>query len=267
MTADNVHGADGTDGAEGADGTEGADGAEHTRDTDGPRRSARPGGRGFHALIALLCALFGFAIVVQVRRTDSGDALSTARPQDLVAILDGLNRRSDDLTAEIAQLQRTLASLQTGGATSQAALEEARRQAVTLGMLAGTVVAIGPGVSLTITDPATGIPAEVLLAALQELRNAGAEAVQVGTVRIGVDSWFGGQPGALIADGTALVAPYRIIAIGDAPTLAAALNIPGGVSDTVERAGGVLSVEQSDRLRVDALRVPRTNTYARPAGR
>lgn len=183
-----------------------------------------------------------------------------------MAILDGVNRRGDDLAAEIADLQRTLATLRSGGASSQAALQEAERRAQALAILAGTAAATGPGVSMIITDPATGVTPEVLLAALQELRNAGAEAVQVNNVRIGVSSSFSGRSGAITVDGTAITAPYTILAIGDPPTLTAAMNIPGGVSDTAKRAGGSLSVSAEETVLIDALRPLQPNTYARPAG-
>ena len=201
-----------------------------------------------------------------MQATRGGDALATARPADLVAILDGLQRRQDDLNAEIAALQKTLATLRSGGASSKEALAEAQRRAQALAILAGTAVATGPGVRMVMADPAVGVTPEVLLAALQELRNAGAEAVQVGSVRIGVDSSFTGNAGSILADGTALTAPYVILAIGDPPTLTAAMNIPGGVSDTAKRAGGSLVITPQDTVTIDALRPLRTNTYARPAG-
>jgi uncharacterized protein YlxW (UPF0749 family) len=238
-----------------------------------PHPGAEPAGRSdsrqrmvSHLLIAVLCAVLGYAIIIQVRATDNGDTLATARPQDLVAILDGVNRRGDDLTAEIDELQRTLATLRSGGASSQAALQEAERRAQALAILAGTAAARGPGVSMVMTDPATGVTPEVLLAALQELRNAGAEAVQVNNVRLGVNSSFSGRAGAVTVDGTAVTAPYTILAIGDPPTLTAAMNIPGGVSDTAKRAGGTLVVTAEKSVTVDALRPLQPTTYARPAG-
>ena len=216
-------------------------------------------------VVALLCALLGFAVVLQVQRTASGDALATARPDDLVQILDGLQRREDDLNIEIAELQNTLGRLQRSGASSAEALAEAERQAEALGILTGTVPATGPGVTITIQDPDKRIPPEVLLDAIQELRNAGAEAFQVSGVRIGVDSAFTGSGGAITLDSVPLSAPYTITAIGDPPTLAAALAIPGGVLDTVRRAGGTMDVAQSDAVVIDALRPLRTPLYARPA--
>jgi uncharacterized protein YlxW (UPF0749 family) len=230
-----------------------------------PRRPGRARSTGIRVLVAVLCGLLGFALVIQVQRTASGDNLATARPDDLVQILDGLQRREDDLNGEISALQDTLGRLKSSGASSEEALAEAQRQAEALGILTGTVPATGPGVSMVMADPQNRIPPEVLLDAIQELRNAGAEAFQVGEVRIGVDSAFTGSAGAIKLDGTQLTAPYTIEAIGDPPTLAAALAIPGGVLDTVRRAGGTMDVSQSDSIVIDQLRAPRTALYARPA--
>ena len=236
------------------------------------REPARPApSAGSRALlskvaVAALCAVLGFAGVIQVRRTAAGDTLASARPDDLVQILDGLQRREDDLNKDIAALQDTLARLRGSGASSAEALSEAQRQAEALGILTGTVPAVGAGVRITIDDPQHRVPPELLLDALEELRNAGAEAFQFGPVRVGVDSSFSGSGGAVSLDGTPLTAPYVVSAIGDPPTLAAALAIPGGVLDTVRRAGGTMVTTQSPKIVIDALRPARTPLYARPAG-
>ncbi|WP_240757803.1 DUF881 domain-containing protein [Nakamurella flava] len=228
------------------------------------RRPPRPAGPGIKVVVAVLCALLGFALVLQVRRTASGDTLATARPDDLVQILDGLQRREDELNGEIGDLRDTLTRLRSSGASSAEALSEAQRQAAALGILTGTVPAAGPGVRIVIDDPNGTVPPEVLLDAIQELRNAGGEAFQVGSVRIGVNSAFTGGRGAITLDGIALQSPYTVLAIGDPPTLTAALSIAGGVLDTVRRAGGTMEVTQSDDVRIDAVRAVLTPQYAQP---
>lgn len=228
------------------------------------RRAPRRAGPGIKVVVALLCALLGFALVLQVRRTASGDTLATARPDDLVQILDGLQRREDELNGEIGDLRDTLTRLRSSGASSAEALSEAQRQAAALGILTGTVPAAGPGVRIVITDPAGSVPPEVLLDAIQELRNAGGEAFQVGSVRIGVNSAFTGGRGAITLDGIPLSPPYTVLAIGDPPTLTAALSIAGGVLDTVRRAGGSMEVTQSDDIRIDAVRAVMTPEFAQP---
>ena len=47
----------------------------------------------FGALAVLLCVVLGMAIVTQARQTESGDSLETARPADLLVLLDSLQQR------------------------------------------------------------------------------------------------------------------------------------------------------------------------------
>ena len=239
----------------------------------------RPGGvrRGrsqlvFGALGVLLCVLLGVAIVTQVRQNESGDSLETARPADLLVLLDSLQQREAALNTEVADLQRTLASLQASGSSDQAAIENAQARLAALSILIGTVSATGPGVTLAIEDTAPGVAPETMLDVINELRAAGAEAMEIQgsqgdqkiSVRVGVDTWAVGTPGALVIDGQTLNPPYTVVAIGDPPTLAAAMNIPGGAMDSVERVGGTMVVQQSDRVDVTALRQPKARQYAQP---
>ncbi|WP_371828890.1 DUF881 domain-containing protein [Rhodococcoides fascians] len=238
--------------------------------SDGRHRFRRKGSsRAFGALAVLLMAVLGIGIVVQVRETDSGDALDAARPADLLVVLDNVGRREAALRSEIAELQTTLSALQQSDGGSGAALAEAQDRLASLSIQVGTVAATGPGVTVTVTDPDTGVGSEVLLDALQELRAAGAEAVQLSgggqpPIRIGVDSWIAGKPGGVIVDGRPTTAPFVFSAIGDPATLAAALDIPGGVVDTVSRFGGRCDIAQSPQVSVSALRDLRSPQYSQP---
>jgi uncharacterized protein YlxW (UPF0749 family) len=222
----------------------------------------------FGALAVLLCVLLGVAIVTQVRQNESGDSLETARPADLLVLLDSLQQREAALNTEVTDLQRTLAQLQASGSSDAAAIENAQARLAALSILIGTVAATGPGVTLTIEDKASGVPAETMLDVINELRAAGAEAMEIrggaAAVRVGVDTWVVGTPGALVVDSATLNPPYSVLAIGDPPTLAAAMNIPGGATDSVERVGGSMVVQQSDRVDITALRQPKPRQYAQP---
>jgi uncharacterized protein YlxW (UPF0749 family) len=222
----------------------------------------------FGALAFLLCLVLGIAIVTQVRQTRSGDSLDTARPADLLVLLDSLRQREATLNTEVNELQNTLNSLQASGNTDQAAIKSAQARLAALSILVGAVGATGPGVTVTIDDPGPGVSPEVLLDVINELRAAGAEAIEVNgahqSVRVGVDTWVVGTPGSLTIDNRTLSPPYSILAIGDPPTLAAAMNIPGGAEDSIKRVGGRMSVQQGDRLDVATLRQPKPHQYAQP---
>jgi uncharacterized protein YlxW (UPF0749 family) len=235
----------------------------------------------FGSLAILLCVVLGVAIVTQVRQTESGDSLETARPADLLVLLDSLQQRDAALNTEVADLQGTLSALQSSGSNDQAAIDNARARLAALSILIGTVAATGPGVTLTIGDTTPGVSPETMLDVINELRAAGAEAMEIRAggqersdpgngaggesgVRVGVDTWVVGTAGALNVDGTTMAPPYSVLAIGDPPTLAAAMNIPGGAMDSVERVGGTMTVQQADVVNVTALRQPKPRQYAQP---
>ncbi len=242
----------------------------------------RPRLRRVDVAVAVLLAVLGFAAVVQVRSTQEDGPLATARQEDLVQILDELSNRNDRLRDEVTALEQARAELTTGGDQSEAALAEARRRAQLLGILAGTAPAQGPGLLLTVTDPEGRVTPDVLLDALEELRAAGAEAVQLeGPVDLSVDpdsasvgervrvvmstALVDGEDGGVVVDGTALYPPYRFVVVGEPVTLASAVAIPGGVVDNVEQRGGKVLVEQRDEVVVGALRPLAEPRYARPA--
>ncbi|TSD47612.1 DUF881 domain-containing protein [Rhodococcus sp. KBS0724] len=222
----------------------------------------------FAILATVLLGVLGVAIATQVRSTVAGDSLDSARPADLLVVLDNLNRREAALRQEVSELEDSLAKLRRSGSTD-AALSEAQARLNALSIQVGTAPATGPGVTMTLTDPTGGVGPEVVLDLIQELRAAGAEAIQIAgatgePIRIGVNSWVGGRSGDIEVDGTKIAAPYTVSAIGDPPTLAAALNIPGGVFDNVSRGGGSSTVEQSQQVTISALRQLNPRQYAQP---
>lgn len=250
--------------------------AKRTRPDIGPVRRTGlsgllQGGRSrltFGTLAILLCLLLGLGIVTQVRQTKSGDSLETARPADLLVLLDSLRQREATLNTEVSELQNTLNSLQASGNNDQAAIQSAQARLAALSILVGAVGATGPGVTVTIEDPGPGVSPEAMLDVVNELRAAGAEAIEINdahqSVRVGVDTWVVGTPGSLTIDTKTLSPPYSILAIGDPPTLAAAMNIPGGAEDSIKRVGARMSVQQADRVDVTTLRQPKPHQYAQP---
>ena len=229
------------------------------------QRARRVGASRAALLTGVLCGLLGFGLVVQLRSNTSSSGLASARQEDLVRILDDLSSREERLRQQIASLEAARARLSTTGDRNSAALAEARARSTALGILAGTLPAHGPGIELRMTDPARNLTGEDVLDAVEELRAAGAEAIQVGPVRIGLDSAFTERDGQVLADDAVLPVPYTVLAIGEPGTLATALEIPGGVVDTVRQAHGEATVVQRRRVVIRALRALAAPHYARPA--
>jgi len=218
------------------------------------------------AVIVLLVALLGFAIAVQVHANSGTDSLENLRTDDLLGILDNQDQRADRLRTEIAQLQNTLDQLRSSGDRSSAARRQAREETQALGVLLGTLPAHGPGVVVTIGDPNHHLAAEDLLDVIEELRGAGAEAIQFGNRRVSTDTAFTNVNGSVAVDGAVQVAPYTVTAIGGPKTLDTALNIPGGVAAAIRTAGATMSVAERQHVAITVTRALPPMTDVSPTG-
>ncbi|WP_405878294.1 DUF881 domain-containing protein [Streptomyces sp. NBC_01136] len=215
-------------------------------------------------IVALLLFGLGFGLAVQVAsNSDSGSALRGARQEDLVRILDELDNRTQRLEDEKQGLEDQRTELENS--SNQA--EEARKQTVEkekqLGILAGTVAAQGPGITLTINDAKGTVKADMLLDAIQELRAAGAEAIQVNGVRVVASTYLSDSGKGVSVDGNKITQPFRFKVIGKPQDLEPALNIPGGVVQTLEKEQATVTVEPVTKIVVDALRAAKRPDYAR----
>ena len=227
-------------------------------------RTARPRATKANALSALLALSLGFAIATQVHQTQS-QGLSTLREDELVRLLDDVQQDNSRLGEEITSLRSDRDKLLSGAAGSTEARKAAQQRVDSLGILAGTVAARGPGITIVINDGKDVVTAPLLLDALEELRDAGAEAVQIDGVRIVASSYFTDtEDGGVSVSGQPIGLPYRITVIGDPQTLATAMEIPGGVRETLQRAQAELEITRSATVTVTALHSLSEHRYARP---
>jgi uncharacterized protein YlxW (UPF0749 family) len=217
-------------------------------------------------VVAVLLAVLGFAAVVQVRANDRDQSFVGARQSDLIALINTLALATDRAEAEIAELEDTREALQDDAEATQTAMTVARERVETLGILAGTVPAVGPGIRVTVESRTGTLGTDQLLNGLEELRNAGAEAIEINdTVRVVAQTGLVDSPTqGLLIDGDPVQAPYVIEAIGDPYTLATALAFDGGFIEEVENVDGEVDVKELDTVEIASTsRVPEP-TFAEP---
>ena len=222
------------------------------------RRSLSPQRNSTQLLITVLFVILGFTLTAAIAGSGDDSILANARQSDLVSLLDDLAQREARLEAENTRLEDARETLLGGDEYS--ALNEAKRRADALGVLAGSEAAVGSGIEITISGNLT---ATTLIDALQEIRDAGATAIQISdpnlAIRLVANSWFSDSASGVTVSGTALEVPIKISVIGDPAVLKPAIEIPGGLIDTVGSGGGQVVVEESENVEITAI-VPLPNS-------
>lgn len=221
-----------------------------------------------HLLVAVLLLVFGLIVTMQIRSRSGETDYSGLRRTELVAILDDLTAESRRLEAEIAELRTTQQQLLSGADRQRVAREEAERRRRELSILSGSAPAVGEGIRVVIADPRQAVGETVLLNALEELRDAGAEVMEVNdSIRVVASSWIGGDGDRLVMDGVALERPFVIDAIGEPHALTEALRYRGGLVSEIQddKIGGTVSIDSSDRIEITATREPVVPEFAKPA--
>lgn len=226
----------------------------------------RPG-RG-QILAAIILFIVGAAGVMQFRINATDETYASARREDLIQLLDGLSAESRRLEGEIAHLEQTRSDLRSGADTQRVARAEAERHLAELSILAGTAAAEGQGIRMRIADPNSAVDARVLLDAVEEMRDAGAEVIEVNnTIRVVASTWFGSDARGLVIDGKPVSRPITLEVIGEPHDLEEAARFRGGIVSEITgpKIGGQVQLEQVDRVVIESLHASRENQYARPA--
>src|SRR5689334_15981442 len=153
-------------------------------------------------VVGVLLAVLGFAAITQVRTNTTDNTYAGYREQDLVDVLSGLAGTSQRAQSEITRLESARRQLEASRRRQGAALSAAQKQEQELGILAGLVPVTGPGIRLTVTEGPRPVDVDSVLDTIEELRSAGAEAMQInGKVRLVAQSSVQSVPGGLLVDG------------------------------------------------------------------
>ena len=194
--------------------------------------------------LTALCLLLGLLLVVQLRSQRAArQATGNAEWEFVVADLIESNARLRD---EIGTLQLQLAELEDldrGGAVLESLVDEVNHLRVANGLAKVS----GPGVELALVGPVSVLDLHDLI---NELRNAGAEALALNGRRIVASSAISTDGEHVTVDGLPVPAPYRLEAIGEVHTLEVALTRPGGLVELLRQAPRGISITVSQREKV-----------------
>ena len=209
--------------------------------------------------VAAVALVLGLLVVVQVRAQAGGAGLAQLSSQDLTVLVANLNARNDQLRREISSLEDELVALNQNHARGEASVDELRADLRRVRAYAGLDPVGGPGVTISISGPIDGSGVEELI---NELRNAGAEAIGAGTVRIVNGVVVSGAPGSAAIGGAQLGPVFELSAIGAPDKLTGSLTRSGGVIAQLAATEPDVTVTVTP---VDRIELPATTRTLVPA--
>jgi uncharacterized protein YlxW (UPF0749 family) len=172
--------------------------------------------------------LVGVLLVGQLRSQARPTEISSLSAQELSQLVDQLSERNRQLRAALADLQQTLREYNAAGTQGQSALDVSREDLRRITAFGGLAPVEGQGIVLQVTGDLDAIALNDLL---NELRNAGAEALAVDEIRITNRSVAIQGPVSLLIDGQQVGRTFTLSAIGS----------PEGLLSTMERPGGIIA--------------------------
>ncbi|KXL52796.1 hypothetical protein CLNEO_18180 [Anaerotignum neopropionicum] len=203
--------------------------------------------------LTLICILLGMIIGIQYNTVKKQNSLTeNQRLTELTATLKKVQEEKEALQARLEEKEKIIKDYENGlnfGAT----VENLQSEIGQLRAFAGLTEVRGAGVRVTMNDSSIKkggdsnaylVHAEDLLAVMNELNVAGAEAVSINGQRIVGKSSVSCAGSIVMVNGERVAAPFEVLAVGDGDILQSALKFPGGVVDNLAPWGIEITIKK-----------------------
>jgi uncharacterized protein YlxW (UPF0749 family) len=222
-------------------------------------------------LLAAICLLLGVMLVTQFHTQRLAREEMPPSATDQATYISQLYESNVELKQQADELTEELNQYQSSDSNGKSNLDSLVRDLQNLRMANGEVEATGPGVTVIVEGDLTVFELQDLV---NEVRNAGAEAIAVNSVRVVTRSAItADEMGRILLDRQPLARPYRLEAIGEPDTLLHALERKGGLIALLEARDATLKItvtEHDTKDQATWLKLPKTAldftwVYGQPA--
>lgn len=213
--------------------------------------------------MSLVLTLLGFLVITQLKSQSPNVGLNGLSVQELGELVGNVTTQNNELRDEVDSLQQQRDSLKSTVSRGDSSAIQVRQDLTRILGWSGAVPVTGTGARVVIEGD---LPGDAIEQLVNELRNAGAEAISVGGIRVVPGVVASGPAGAVTVEGTLLRSPATIEAIGQSEALSGSLTRAGG--PIAQLAGRfpdvVITVDSEDRLTVPATTRDLKPRFGRP---
>ncbi len=213
--------------------------------------------------LGIMCLLLTIAICVQIRTMNSASSTvsQTLADNELRDQVLRMKERYDNASNDLANAQKELERIRQAATQDDETAEAKEQELKENNMILGNTDVTGEGVEIVLAD-AVNISSSLSASdqiihygdiqdVVNELRNAGAEAIEVNGQRIVNTSAITCEGNIIKINGERIGSPFTIKAIGSKDLLYGALERAGSILDWIRDAGNTATVTKQDNITIN----------------
>jgi len=187
--------------------------------------------------ITIICLILGLMIALQYRSINYNESVSSyqnMREEVLKEELIKLQRSNADLRTKLQEMEEELRSYQTAQAGSKEVYDNLQKELDNMRIFAGLTDVKGKGLIITVEDDFFTVIGTDILAIVNELKAAGAQAISINDERYVAMTEIRDAPPYIMVNGVQMTSPFTIKAIGDPEQLEHSLKMAYGVIEKLD---------------------------------
>jgi len=229
--------------------------------------------------VALVCAILAFSIALQfksVKKNQGQGTISGLRASELQTLYQKEKEKNEALISDYARVTADLEKYKEAANDTNATTKILKEQLDYAEIISGMKSVHGKGITLKVSDSKfTAAPGESenlyilhdadLLMIVNELRDAGAEAISINDERLTALTEIRCVGSVVNINNVKVGTPFIINAIGNPDTLESALLFRGGIISQLAMSGFEFDIKKQENIVIPAYKGAINFKYALPA--
>ena len=216
------------------------------------------------AVLGVMCFLLTLGIFVQIKtvKNNNSTVSNNYEENSLRAEVLKYKEKYDNKYKELEKAEEKLEQERESSTKNDGELQSKEEEITEGNKITGLTEVTGAGVIVTLTDSKKDIssslnPSDLIvhdldvLSVINELKNAGAEAISINDERITNSTSITCDGNVVLVNGNKISSPFVIKAIGSQEALLGAIKRPGGFLEELEQYGLVSSVKKQSKITIN----------------
>lgn len=203
--------------------------------------------------LGIMCFLLTLGIVIQLNTINNAtDTIGVARTENgLRDQVLSWKEKYDTTYSELEKAKNNLESLRKSAVENDETSMQMEEELKKANILLGNTEVKGNGVVINLEDGKDLLHDEDLIMIINELKNAGAEAISVNDLRVVNTSYISCDGNVILVDGNKIGTPFTVNAIGNPEMLYGALTRNDGFIDILTNNYGIIAnVKKAYNIRI-----------------